>query len=232
MCFCSLERTIRAGFRRTTGVTWIARRLAALFWLLCSPQSAHLAFSHIYMPWLFVFLAFLASATADETCVFEHARLFNETGHPVTCADLGGLSVALYFAGEWCPLCRRFTPALRSFHAQWRESVQIVFISSDLSEADAKKHYQRQAGSWLMLAWNDPVASALKRRHRVWSGRELSEFGARRRSGVPAVVVIDKTGAELSFLPGERFGAAALAEWDPSEAEDRTWPRAAPKSEL
>ena len=153
---------------------------------------------------------FLAASTASEApCVFETARLFNETGHAVTCADLGGLSVALYFAGEWCPLCRRFTPALRAFHARWNSSVQIVFISSDSSAEDAREHYAHQMGGWLALAWDDPVAAKLKRQHRVWSGREVGTFGYHRRSGVPAVVVVDPSGAEVAFLPGERWGAAA-----------------------
>ena len=139
--------------------------------------------------------------------------------------------MALYFAGEWCPLCRRFTPALRAFHAQWNSSVQIVFISSDDNEEDARTHYANQLGGWLALAWDDPLRSQLKRRHRVWSGREVGEFGTRRRSGVPAVVVVDEKGAELAFLPGERHGAAALNEWDPTETDQR-WPTVGTKSEL
>lgn len=181
---------------------------------------------------LTVLLALLSVLMADaESCIFEHARLHNETGSVVTCAELEGRSVALYFAGEWCPLCRRFTPALRAFHAQWNQSVQIVFISSDMSAADATEHYAHQLGGWLMLPWDDPVSKMLKRRHKIWSAREIGTFGYGRRSGVPAVVVISPDGAELAFLPGERWGAAALHEWDPQQA-DHAWPRAPHKSEL
>ena len=73
----------------------------------------------------------------------------------------------------------------------------------------------------------DAIAAQLKRRHKIWSGREISTFGFGRRSGVPAVVVIDPTGAELGFMPGEREGAAALREWEPHDY--RAWPV---KSEL
>jgi hypothetical protein len=116
-----------------------------------------------------------------------------------------------------------------------------VFISSDMSQADANEHYAHQSGGWLALAWDDPLAAALKRRRardaapstcalrgacvsalppplpmhtvfaradRVWSGREVETFGFRRRSGVPAVVVIDPSGSEVAFLPGERYGGA------------------------
>ena len=89
--------------------------------------------------------AMLAATPATASCVFENARLYNESGHMVTCDDLGGLSVALYFAGEWCPLCRRFTPALRAFREKWSGSVQIVFISSDFSEAAMKDSAAKRA---------------------------------------------------------------------------------------
>ena len=173
--------------------------------------------------------AMLAATPATASCVFQNARLYNESGHTVTCDDLGGLSVALYFAGEWCPLCRRFTPALRAFREKWSGSVQIVFISSDFSEAAMKEHYAHQLGGWIALAWDDPLAATLKRRYKVWSNTEVGTFGFNKRSGVPAVVVIDHTGAELAFLPGERHGAVALLEWDPGD-QMRRWPPT--KSEL
>ena len=181
---------------------------------------------------LLTVLATTTTATVPP-CVFDGARLFNETGHAATCSDLGGLAVALYFAGEWCPLCRRFTPALRAFRKTWNASVQIVFVSSDMSEVDAAEHYAHQLGGWLALAWDDPLAVALKRRHKVWSGREVGTFGYGRRSGVPAVVVIDRAGAELAFLPGERWGAAALHEWENPADGEHAWPlERGAKSEL
>ena len=187
-------------------------------------------------------------------CIFQNANLFDHRGHPVSCAALAGKSVALYFAGEWCPLCRTFTPALQHFYAQYKDVIEIIFISSDDSEAEAKKHYLHQiAGegtdlearirklqgsralenhsskpparaqtAWLSLGYGDPLADELKRKHRVWSGRETSKFGFRRRSGVPCVVVIKPDGEEASFIQGERFGAAALREWEPDSRS--AWP--------
>ena len=35
---------------------------------------------------------------------------------------------------------------------------------------------------------------------------------------MPCVVVIDSEGNEQSFIQGERFGAAALHEWEPETA--------------
>ena len=93
--------------------------------------------------------------------------------------------------------------------------MQIVFVSSDETKRDAQRHFAGGQGDWLSLGWDDPLAAELKRKHRVWSGREVGTFGRKRRSGVPCVVVIRPDGEEESFIQGERFGAAALREWEP-----------------
>mmetsp|Transcript_46784 Transcript_46784/g.108682 ORF Transcript_46784/g.108682 Transcript_46784/m.108682 type:complete len:187 (-) Transcript_46784:104-664(-) len=157
-------------------------------------------------------------------CVFGAAELLGKDGLPRTCDDLRGRQVALYFAGSWCPLCRQFTPALRDFFARHKETVQIVFVSSDESPNEAVEHYQKTHGDWLALSYADPLVRKLKRRFGVWSRREIGWFGVDgRRSGVPAVVVIDWDGAELEFVPSETQGAAALAAWQP-EATGKAWP--------
>lgn len=172
-------------------------------------------------------LSLIAGSSAS--CIFDGSNLRNASGHQVTCASLAGQSVALYFAGEWCPLCRRFTPALKEFYAQWHNDIALVFVSSDDSAEEAAQHYQRQTSgltwkfNWLELAWGDPLAAQLKRKHRVWSGREVETFGYKRRSGVPCVAVIDPEGNELSFLQGERHGAAVLREWEPNDRKT-AWP--------
>ena len=57
-------------------------------------------------------------------------------------------------------------------------------------------------------------ADALKKRFRVWSGSECVKLGSGRRSGVPALVVLDgKSGEELAFLPAESQGAKSLQKW-------------------
>ena len=76
-------------------------------------------------------------------------------------------------------------------------------------------------GDWFSVDWDDPLASTLKRRYRVWSGMEMGTFGARRRSGVPAIVVVDAQGEEVAFLPAEREGASTLARFS---REWRRWP--------
>ena len=171
----------------------------------------------------------LCAPQSRAACVFEGAVLRNSTGGLVGGADLAERSVAIYSAGEWCPLCTRFTPALRAFHERYQE-VSIVFVSSDATADEAEEHYRHQLAGrtpgpgWLSLAFDDPLAATLKRRHRVWSGVEAGTFGFGRRSGVPCVVVIDESGTEIAFLQGERHGAAALNEWEPEAMQSATWP--------
>jgi nucleoredoxin len=156
-------------------------------------------------------------------CIFDGANLRDQHGKKVTCGMLSGKTVALYFAGEWCPLCRRFTPALKKFYKEHGDNVEIIFISSDDSREEAENHYRHQTSSastsWLALAYDDPLTETLKRKHRVWSGREVETFGRQRRAGVPSIVVIGSEGNEQNFIQGERFGAAALHEWEPEAAD-------------
>ena len=74
----------------------------------------------------------------------------------------------------------------------------------------------------MALDWGDDLNGVLKQKYKIWSGRESGSYGRGRRSGVPAVIVIDKSGEELAFLPGERYGAAALYEWQPTPKQ--AWP--------
>lgn len=172
-------------------------------------------------------LVLTTAAAACDACIFEGAALRNHSTERLKdpCLELSGRSVALYFSAEWCPLCRRFTPALQSFHDRHADRVAIIFVSSDASEAKADAHYQRGRAMehWYALGRADPLTASLKRMYGVWSMREMDAFrDATRRSGVPCVVVIDRDGKELAFLQGERWGAAALNEWEP--AADTAWP--------
>ena len=118
-------------------------------------------------------------------------------------------------------LLRGFTPALREFYKEFVDTTDIVFVSSDLSAKAARAHFDGAQGDWFALDWDDPLAPALKRRYRVWSGMEMGTFGAGRRSGVPAVVVVDAQGEEVAFLPAEREGAKSLARFS---RDWRRWP--------
>ena len=71
------------------------------------------------------------------------------------------------------------------------------------------------------LSSSDDAPAKLKRQHRIWSGREVMQFGLNRRSGVPAVVVVDSAGGEVAFMAAERDGASALKSY---RSDWRRWP--------
>ena len=51
-------------------------------------------------------LSTFAAPTQPQQCLFSGASVRNHSGARVECNRFAGRQVALYFAGEWCPLCR------------------------------------------------------------------------------------------------------------------------------
>lgn len=125
-----------------------------------------------------------------------------------------GKRVGLYFSAQWCPMCRNFEPALLQFRQACADSgkpVELIYVPSDNSEREAKL-----AASNLRMPhvpFGDSAA-LLKKEHNVWSGREAMKLGFGRRSGVPAIVVLNPAdGSEAAFIDAESRGPAALSKW-------------------
>lgn len=123
--------------------------------------------------------------------------------------------VALYFAAGWCPMCTSLEDsALTKFRAEKSDSgqnVELIYVPSDKSVEDTIK---RTILLDMMSVPYGKEADAMKSRYKIWAGIESAKLGTDRRSGVPALVVIDSiNGDELSFLPTEREGAKALLLW-------------------
>ena len=110
-------------------------------------------------------------------------------------------------------VCTRFEPALDKWLAAAADAgtpVELVYVPSDRDEAQARVR-AKQLG---MLQVRFDAADELKRRAGVWSGSEMGKFGFfGRRSGVPALSVLDPTGKEMAFLEAERRGPVALKQW-------------------
>ena len=119
-----------------------------------------------------------------------------------------GKRVALYYTAGWCPMCRSFEPALDAFLSK-NDDVYPIMVSSDRSASDAS---QRAKALGMPMVQYD-VVDALKQKHQVWAGSESMKLGFGRRSGVPALVVVDAEGEEVAFVDAERRGAGALDKW-------------------
>ena len=59
-----------------------------------------------------------------------------------------GRHIALYFSGQFCPPCRRFTPVL---HRAWvdNRNLEVIWISQDRNEREAYSYYRGM--SWLRM---------------------------------------------------------------------------------
>ena len=136
---------------------------------------------------------------------------------------LKGKRVALYFAAGWCPMCTSFEPSLLQFRkdaALVGNDLEIIYVPSDRSEADAVK--RTKALKMISVPIGDE-ADEMKKRWKIWAGVESIKLGTGRRSGVPALVVLNaKNGDELAFLPAESQGADALRSW-PLDDADGLW---------
>ena len=121
--------------------------------------------------------------------------------------------VLLYFSAQWCPPCRRFTPALKEFYEvanRKGKRIEVVFISSDETEAAARQYMTEHMGEWLMVPFDDPLRWAMKKRYGVWAGAEREVLGTEgKRTGIPTLVLVDaSTGEELDFTAKEKVQEA------------------------
>ena len=127
--------------------------------------------------------------------------------------------VGLYFGAGWCPMCTSFEPQLAAFRqavvVAEQSPIDLLYVSSDTDAAGAE---QRAKAHDMQMVPPD-VAAELKRRFRVWAGREVAHFGADRRSGVPAIVVLDPAFEEVIFLNAEARGGKVFGDWP----DDHLW---------
>ena len=70
--------------------------------------------------------------------------------------------VGLYFSAHWCPPCRGFTPILAAKYTELRaagKTLEIVFVSSDRSEEEAKEYFGSHP--WKMLGFSQRETKTL-----------------------------------------------------------------------
>lgn len=118
-------------------------------------------------------------------------------------------------------MCTGFEPALEKFRSDSEAAgnpTEIVMVSSDRSAAEASK--RAKALGMLQIEYDGSFRDALKLKFNVWSGSEQMKLGFGRRTGVPALVVLDSEGEEIAFVDAERSGPRALEKWP----KDGQWP--------
>mmetsp|Transcript_19220 Transcript_19220/g.26601 ORF Transcript_19220/g.26601 Transcript_19220/m.26601 type:complete len:190 (-) Transcript_19220:194-763(-) len=85
--------------------------------------------------------------------------LQDEEGQPVNLASLQGKLVGFYFSAGWCPPCRSFSPQLSFFAKQHHQHFQVIFVSSDRSQAEMED-FTRGKG-FLRVRWDSSVGGQL-----------------------------------------------------------------------
>ena len=100
---------------------------------------------------------------------------------------LAGKTVGIYFSAHWCPPCRQFTPsfarAYERLTGEMGKDFEVVFVSSDRDEAAFDEY--RGEMPWLALPFSArDVKAKLSATFKV--------------NGIPALVVLDETGATVT----------------------------------
>ena len=129
-------------------------------------------------------------------------KLTDVNGKEVPLDALKGKLIGVYFSAHWCPPCRGFTPKLVKFRDANNEKFEVVFVSSDRSEADRKKYMKEAKMKWPGVKWSGKDAKALSKK-----------YGVR---GIPTLVILDAKGNIITKTGRDDVNsapAAAMAKW-------------------
>ncbi len=128
----------------------------------------------------------------------------NAAGESVGAQALADKAViGLYFSAAWCPPCRQFTPLLVKAAEDLKAAgkpFEIVFVTSDRSQADMLGYMRDYKMSWLALPHGDDRIQAL-------AGR----YGIR---GIPSLIVIDGEGRTISTNGRQEVAAQGARAFD------------------
>lgn len=93
-------------------------------------------------------------------------------------SELKDKYLMLYFSASWCPPCRAFTPTLSEFYTKLkaeRSDFELLFVSSDKSEADFNDYFKKMSFGALPFKFRDEKAALSKL------------FGV---SGIPMLIIL------------------------------------------
>ena len=103
-------------------------------------------------------LSTFAAPTQPQQCLFSGASVRNHSGARVECSRFAGRQVALYFAGEWCPLCRCLAAESDPTHVC--SSYASVALATDVSLGCSGASRQRYGSSTRSLSTRPTLSSS------------------------------------------------------------------------
>eukprot|EP01063_Lacrimia_lanifica_P015318 TRINITY_DN22116_c0_g1_i1.p2 TRINITY_DN22116_c0_g1~~TRINITY_DN22116_c0_g1_i1.p2 ORF type:complete len:160 (+),score=82.24 TRINITY_DN22116_c0_g1_i1:55-534(+) len=135
-----------------------------------------------------------------------------------------GKKVALYFSASWCGDCTPITAKLATLYEMINEDgdedLEVCWVTSDETEEDMKQ-YMKKHGDYLHVKYDDELRVELIKKYGCFGGRHVERYaGIERKSGVPAVVIINKAGDVLQFNGVQDLetkgpeAASAWGKWD------------------
>lgn len=93
--------------------------------------------------------------------------------------------ICYYFSAHWCPPCRIFTPLLKDWYNEVTEKgVEVVFVSSDQTEAQMKEYIDESHGDWLAVVHGSDLSLTLRSNYSI--------------TGIPSVVVVKADGTLIT----------------------------------
>ncbi|XP_075731051.1 nucleoredoxin-like protein 2 [Rhipicephalus microplus] len=95
--------------------------------------------------------------------------------------------ICIYFAAQWCPPCRVFTPILANAYRRAKDEglpIEVVFVSSDRNANDMSAYVKSDHEDWPALPYGDALQAGLRARYKV--------------AGIPTLVVVKADGALVS----------------------------------
>ncbi|KAL1438536.1 hypothetical protein MTO96_047899 [Rhipicephalus appendiculatus] len=77
--------------------------------------------------------------------------------------------ICIYFAAQWCPPCRVFTPLLANAYRRAKDEglpIEVVFVSSDRSGNDMSAYVKSDHEDWPALPYGDALQAGLRARYK------------------------------------------------------------------
>jgi nucleoredoxin len=90
----------------------------------------------------------------------------------------------VYYSAHWCPPCRSFTPKLVNWYNKNHDDYEVVFVSSDRSEAKMLAYMKEAKMPWVAV------------KYRTKAHRDMAQF--RKGGGIPCLVLLDTDDKRLA----------------------------------
>ncbi len=114
-------------------------------------------------------------------------NVLGPAGVTLDISSLKGKVLGIYFSAHWCPPCKQFTPVLAAKYRDILKAGQpfeIVFVSSDRSQAEADSYFKEMP--WKALPFSE----------RGTKDALSSKFNVQ---GIPTLVLLDEHGNVITL---------------------------------